>query len=684
MKVTLLNVPILGKVSKEKKQNNVVSTGSASQSALANNTLSELMGRHQVSFNGDLKNCPGKFIYTQKGLVGSDERIEYDKNTHSFSYCERYSGGAIKRMYSYNPESGVQIEKELNKDGSGRQVVRAKDKTSIFTFGAGENIIHERRMLSDGTRFEFDHEAENDRVIAWRYTQGSQEPTVEVYDYSSPVLLSQYDRRVIYQKDYTYPNGLVEERTYNLVSNEIYESKFFNGNRLVRGFKKDLDGRMLWEAFTQQNGLLFEKEYSESGRVSKTIETNFDANSEREKTYDFRGDLVTDVYSEYDKSGKPKKIISYDVQTGRPSKIVNYHSHNQSTEEYFDVYGYLERKVTLKNDKKVSEAVYYPNSSVMKYFDAYTSSGFMSDVKYNKKRSHYDYSARLVQNEYFYGRNITKIEFYNSNENYIERTRVYDLSTGAYDDTFFDRDGVRTKLNEYDASGWMTHEIEFYYNSNIAVSDKLFLKDGSTTQTNYSPQGIVTSRKITSADGNSIICEDYYAGGEVIREKRIYDIPNGTTEYITYDRTGKITNRYTTQRRRANSYNNAYGYRSSHNSYNANNSYGTHNTQNTQRASRTEPPQKCTIEDAVRNISLVVFQDSFKPEQIPYEQWEMFAKLLKIDSVELMLNMDKSVYRKTAKEVHPDLKDEKDKPFYEAVTKIVNSLYDHANKKRSC
>ena len=89
MKVTLLNVPILGKVSKEKKQNNVVSTGSASQSALANNTLSELMGRHQVSFNGDLKNCPGKFIYTQKGLVGSDERIEYDKNTHSFSDVEK-------------------------------------------------------------------------------------------------------------------------------------------------------------------------------------------------------------------------------------------------------------------------------------------------------------------------------------------------------------------------------------------------------------------------------------------------------------------------------------------------------------------------------------------------------------------------------------------------------------------
>lgn len=620
--------------------------------------LNEILGRTQVAFKGDLKNLGNKVIYSQKGLVTtSEERIEYNKKTHSFEFESRYANGNLKKYYSFNPETGLQIEKDFNKDGSGRSSEKSPKKTSFFTYAAGGVLASEERILPNGDRTNFQYDNPNNRIIAKSYAFNSPNPTVMVYDLLTTNPISQNDKRAIYTEQIPIADDIYEDRTYNLLTNYIYESKTYKSGRLVSGYKYDDYNNVIWNAVTTQDGLLVENDYNLYGTPVKTVTKNFAQKTTEIETFDDFGNLTSDTLFEYDKFGKLTKKTQYNINTNLPFKITTF-SRNEAVEDEFDSYGNLSKKAVFKNNKLISETKFYSNGKVSKVHDSYIGGTHKSGFKYTRTRTEFDRYGRQLRCEFYQDEHPLRIDFYNEKDGYIEKVRNFNHGGCAYCDTVFDNHGIMSEQFQYNSFDILIKKTRFYYGSNSPSMDVFYNPDGSWKKVAYTMDRRVQKVERHSLNDELVEIEEYYPDGTTILEKRIYDNVKGTVEFFKYTEDGRVFQHNFSYRQKQETKNNK----------NASN--------NTQKQKTTQH----TIHDTVKKIGKYASRTNFDPNMIPLEQWKELAEFLKMEDVNELIKMQKTTHRKLAQMTHPDHAPEGKETLYEDIFKIVTTLWDYSKK----
>lgn len=640
---------------------------------IINNSLSEAIGRSQISFKGDLTSDFRKIYYTpKKNLLSSgSEQLEYDKNTHCLTYRETYANGALKREFIHNPSNNTEINKEYEKDGSGFEEYTSDTEQFRKELGPKGQLLSSRRTYRDGSFETLNYEYQNGRTIYRHYNQMSGLDDVRVYDIETNAPLGPNNPKVIAEVQTTTPDGLSHYKRYNLLTNYIYEEQVRNGKRLIEGYRKNNNDIIIWQAHTDDKGALHEYMYDDSGNIERDIIQDFANMCRYEKTYNKFGCLDSNIKIEYDsKNRNYQKTTFFNVTFGHPYKIITKNGNEELLEE-FDDKGFPTYEKRSKKNVILNQTTYYPNTIRPHYVLLNISN--QKNSKFEYQNTVYDINGKRKRIELLNNGCTEQIEFFNPDYNYVEKTRVIDNRTGGYTDYLRDSKGIINQKKDYDASNNLTYEAKYYYNTENVSHETYYLPDGAIKKIKYSSVNVVERIEYISSDKKTRTIDEYYPNSSRIREKHIYDYVRKTLNHIKYDEYGNVT--YNTEEkietpeyRRKKQEQQQY---QQYQQYQQNQQYGyERNTQKTPNS----------IEDIISELSGKVFKSNFSIIDISAEDWETFAKFIGLNSAKELLEMDKKTYRETMKKIHPDLRKEDEKKLYEEVSKIVNRLYERNSK----
>ncbi|MBQ8635283.1 J domain-containing protein [bacterium] len=639
---------------------------------VAKNTMQELLGRSQVSFRGDIISDGPEIVYTQKRTmgIGQDERITYDKVTGTFRYVERYPNGSLKKLHEFDYFSKKELVKEFEKDGSGYVELTNDTEVDTTEFMEGGKPISRKIERVDGSRTIFEYEYKQDRIIVRDFAPNSNTPITNVLDIKSQMVLDVNDPRTITRGKFKKPDGAIEKRRYNLISGYVYDSKIFKDNRLLMGYSRDGQGNVTWDAQTDRYGILHENYYDSFANITKTVVTDFENRSERIQEFDSMG-LASHILNEYDKHNKPRKVTIYDTNTNNPSIVTTYNKSEIVSEEFNPYSQVRTRQTVTKNSKPVSSTVFHADGQTPKIEDLYFTNGIKGCPKCTRQHSEYDKFGREILVEFYSNEGCFESHFYNERQHFLECVRRYNLATGRSEEDIYDINNVIIKTIKRNSNGKINKETNYYYNTNIPSLDILYSPDGAVTKTYYSEQGTKKSTEYSSATGDYVVKEEYFPSGAAVRFRKTF-FPDGSAESIEFDINGNIID--TIRTKPTNSYSNSQRNRSSYSQY-RNRTY----EYETQSSFKKEP----TSEEVIDNISSKIFRKGFSTTEVPFEQWEIFAKLLGLESPQELLKMEHKTYKKLVKKFHPDVVDSDDKNQNEKIMKIINVLFEYYGTKGS-
>lgn len=639
---------------------------------IINNTLSEAMGRSQISFKGDITSDCNKIHYTpKKNLLSSgSEQIEYDKATHSLSYTETYANGTIKKIFIYSPLNNTEITEEYEKDGSGFEERISNDEQTRHEFGPKKQILASKKTFADGTFETYNYEHQNGRIVFRHFNQMSELDNVKVYDINTKSPLTPDNPKAITSIETTTPDGLTHYKKYNLLTNYVYEEQTRDGKRLIEGYRKNYNNIITWQAQTDEKGALHECLYDNQGKIIKNIIQDF-ANMRRfEKTFDNDRCLESNLLFEYDSKNKNfEKITYFNVTMGHPYKIITKNGNEELVEELDDKGFPIHEKRTKKNVVQ-NETFYYANSPRPHYVILNIANQRNSDFEYEKTVYHPNGQVKRIElsnNGY-----VEQIDFYSPDSTYVNRTRVINPHTGEYNDYIQDRNKIVTQKMSYDPNNMLYYEAKYYYNTNVPSHETHYSPDGAIKKIKYSSNNIIEKIEYISSDRKMRIIDEYFPNSTKVREKHTYDYARKTHGWVRYDEYGNVTFNHEEEIETPNNKNQRQEQNRQYQGYY--NQY-TYNTNSTNRQKTNN-----SIEDVISELSSKIFKNNFSTLDISLDDWETFAKFIGLNSGKELLEMNKKTYRETMKKIHPDLKKEDEKKLYEEVSKIVNKLYENINK----
>lgn len=667
MKVSFLNfanTAINNNTKKLAKKQEKINYGISN--SIQKNSIQEALGRSQVSFKGDITTDSYKIIYTQKKnlLSTASEQIEYDKLTNTFKFHQTHSNGATKRLYIYDPQNNTEINKEFDKDGAGFEEKKSPNSNFRCEYDKGGQPISSKELFPDGTFETYNYEYNNGRIIYRHFNSSSVADNLKVYDSTTRIELTPDNPKTIAKIKTKLQNGFTHYKTYNLLTNFIYEEKIKNNERLIEGYRKNNSGNLEWEAKTDFDNVLHEWFYNNKGIVVNDIMYDYNNLCKYEKAFDDNGYLQSDILIEYDSKNKNyEKTTYYDVVTGDVYKTVAKNG-NKTILTEFDENNHPTHEIKTKNNILESETYFYTNSYRPHY--VITNIANQRNSNFDYKKEVYHPNGKIKRVELMKNNFLDTIEFYDDDSNYVNKVRVFNRNSEDFTDYLYDSTGVMVQKQTFEKKGRLYYEAKYYYNTDVISHEVYYAPSGEIKKIKYTSKNFIDTIEYISADGNTKITEEYYFNKNIIKEKRIEDKLKNTKEVFKFDEYGNIT--YHNVFKRAERTNQTY------NEYRQQTQSTANNTKETKTGTSN------SIEDITQEISSKIFKNNFSTLDISLDDWEIFAKFIGLNTAHELLNIDKATYRKVVKNIHPDLKQDNEKKLYEEITKIVNYMYEKINK----
>lgn len=631
-----------------KKQN--IKSNFASSNAILNNSLSEAIGRSQVSFKGTSKNSQNKFEYSQKNLSGSSEGFTYDKTTGVMEYAEKYANGQVKKFVRVIPKAQEEHIKEVQKDGSYTLESKTPEKTTYQEFDSRNNIQYSERVYPDGRKVTDVYDYKNQRIINRVFVDCEDEPSsVRVLDLNSKQDVPSYDTRLIQKEEIKLENGNTEYREYNLVTGEIYRSEVKNGNTLIKGYTRSFEtGEITWEA-VRHDSKLYEDFYNSDGKLRKETITDSAQNSQVVQDYLSDGTKLPKVKKFFDRNGEVRKIAQYDLETDKVQYVTTYSKDLKIVDTYEPMSNTRLTSEAYRGEELVGLVEYYSDGKTPKIQTEYSSAGF-EDAPYCRKKVGYcDKHGKLESTDFFNADNVRyETHFYPKNSKKPDVVRKYDVVNGKYVDFHYTSNNKLEARIKYNSKNEVLSEIEYRYDTNIRETAKVYNKDRSYVITRYSETGLPVECNSYSKHDEILESIRFYADGKSPKDYVGYE-KDGSHRYVKYDRDGNILEDY---------YCNADG---------------------SPRAAKAkvfgfdskDEVNEESIDDIIKNILTVIGSANRSINDIPMTQWVKFVEHIGLQDVNQLFDIDAKTYKKLTKIYYPDLKI---KPSHE-IMQILNYFY---------
>ena len=581
---------------------------------IMNNSLSEAIGRSQVvSFGGENSMRGSVFEHSCSEFLGEKENIYYNKKDGSFRHTIVGRDGYLRKQEEFYPQIGKEI---ITKVVDGIKTVTTKTPSTLKiekTNEDGEQIYYEESNSLGKKTITTDFK-KGRRIIAREYNGNR---SVQVIDLKTNLSVTSGDlilQRVYDEKTDTY-------NTENLITGQILKREKFRSNNKHQSIIEYApgSGNIIREfVYDSKTGGYFDTTYDESGVRKSLVKTSRDGR--KEDTYLF---------------GRDGKTITSHVclQTGKRGNL-------ECETIYFPGTDYIDIQ-TLYDEESCTKYKFRRSTNVPHFAEHYVDGSLVEEIRFQKDGESYEYSKQYKKD-------------------------------GSYRENFFDKYGCQTQSKSYTSDNFLYQYAEYNPETEEVIrAIDIDRYSGDMKETIYDEfSGYAKRITIQTANGKLKEIREYYSGTTQVKSKREFN-PDGSFFYTKYDETGAASRReeYNADGTKKQNYNNYSGY---------NGQYGYNDytyTNKTQQRTAQEKP--LSNEELIEHVLHIVSSSDRSINEISQKEWTKMAEIIGVDSVDDLLNMDKSLYRTLAKRYHPDLQgNEAASAYSEKLFKIIHNLYN--------
>ncbi|MBR2068626.1 MAG: hypothetical protein IJ877_02575 [Candidatus Gastranaerophilales bacterium] len=446
---------------------------------LSNNTLSEAIGRSQVSFNGKFGKNSLTYTYDSQEPFGNKDHIIYNKEDGSFTIETITKQATIVRHY--DPKNSEETITKTTKD----YVSFKQNSPQYFSHRktATDGTVLYSYVLEKSTNnsLEFINDEDLKRQIIIRTENGRKDVRIRDLETNS----------YVYSGEKAWIKETDEEAACEITKNAITDV-------IVRK-----------ESLSNGTDYFLEEYYEDTGYLA------------REVYYDKAGELFCDV--NYDRYGN---ILSRKMRT-RNKKIEEYIQYAQNgseeihTKKYFDRRGNIARNTT-----------FYPNTDKIQK-DLLYNQDTIEEINYNR------YPNRALSSHIYDKAEGTLLEETNFYEDgTTPKTTITYRNSGFKVKTSYSRNGFPKILEKYTSTDFLVYVEEYRENSAIrAKTTRINPLSQTVTSYEYDNTGEFPVYKfVYDKDGNIIESAYYYPHSDNVNVK--YEFKDGyKTEYV-YSRDG--------------------------------------------------------------------------------------------------------------------------------------------------
>ena len=467
---------------------NKAKNNSVSNNVILNNSISEVIGRSQVSFRGTGSTTLNGFEYENYSSFGKSEKVEYDFTTGELIYDEvTKRDGVISRKIKFIPSTKERITIENNVDGTITTTIQNPNGTKISIDDSKKGNIYLYTQSNDGKTETVKTEHDRGRKVITKEEPGIPKK-VTVIDLITD---NQVTKGPLVEDWIRTSNNSKELR--NIVTGAIYQSEF-----------KLNDKTTLITYFSKKTGEKTKEVLTGSGRV-ETIYFNENGKPTLRELKDKNGNITTIKYSpedcqteiekvksEFDSQGREIRQTTYIPNTDTIDHIVEFvYEENKTITHYFKEQPNVREKSEIKVGKNiVQEILYRKNGKTKKSTVNHDPDGKHSIEFYRNDadskiacKQYFDENGKPARIEYYdpATNKIAKVEYKNTDGDGFIREHK-DSLTGD----LLEKDYVRNigKEDEY------LYKIEkFRMGSTKPYSITTLNEDGTYTDVSYDEFG---------------------------------------------------------------------------------------------------------------------------------------------------------------------------------------------------
>lgn len=476
-------------------QNNKYGANSAPVSnSILQNSLSEVMGRSQVSFSGNAEFKNDIFTYTQNDLLGRiAEQFIYNYQTGACTYTKQDANGLVVSQKIFRPMQDLMSFTDMSEDDHKTTITITNGVKDIKQEDGEGRTVFQSREYKNGTKETMRKDYDLKRVILTRTAPDGTE-AVEIYT---------FDGKRVREGELVKETQEVEPgvfRTYNLINGFTYKIEKHKGKTTYVVEFSEATGNRARSMKTNKYG---------------TLVTFYNAMGIREKDVyvDKKGDKLFNTYSSdgmtaisteeniYDSDKKLKTRISYQPGT-KTIKTMCTIDRQAGT---YTMYDYsIEPNVTLTSQKCDKRG------NVLQYREYYVTGKDDRVVKYSKTRI----SRNETKEETFSpkGKRYCTLAIYKNNDipyrvekfdeetgKMYERREKHDGRGGYYTiDSFNYLTGILEKRQLKSGKDIVKMNIFYHENGKTVRKVQKFNPDRSYTVTYYDKKG----RQVSTEERN--------------------------------------------------------------------------------------------------------------------------------------------------------------------------------------
>lgn len=598
----------------EKKDKNL-NTKKAQYNQLMSNSLSEVIGRSQVSFAGDNRLNGSKFEHSCNVGLGGRDNISYNKDDGSFIHTITKRDGSLVRQEEFYPSCGKEVITSVDNDNVTTVKTTMPNESIVEKFDSRDRQIYKCHKKPNGDKLTEVSEYDKKRkIITFEPLYGTKK--IQVIDLNSNMPVTSGD--IVYQKTYDKKTG--EYITANIINGDV-----------IQRLKNFSNGRLEYQV-----------DYSPvTGRPT------------HQKLYDDSTGGYQEVY--YYENGAIKSLTNI----SKNQRIIDDYTYGPDGKTELS---HVERELNSKGEVKY-KTEFYPNTDLIKTQIA--NRGSVSTVYHYNKRPNIKSTAEVYNNGFL----EAQYTYHSDGETYRLQTQY--KQDGSKKVTSFHKDGVRDKSSSYKSNGFLYKEVVFDpYSDEITKIVDYSEADRTIKETYFDlSTGLPEKYFVDDIYGNHIEAVLYYQGTENVKAKRVYNYDQSYTQ-TDYTEEGHVKRKKeyyadgTEKTARRNNYN--YDYNSY---YSSSSSSSTKNTN----SKKVEEPEM-ELQDFLDHILDISSRPEYSPSSLTQKEWERFAEFVGAEDVEALKNMDQKTYKILAKRYHPDIQPPEEKEFCEQIFKILVNL----------
>lgn len=592
------------------------------------NSLAEVLGRSQAVSFGATNRMQGpvfEHICKEKFGLGEKDVIKYNKENGSLRHEIYDSAGNIMQIQEFFPMESSEIMTRFDNDGAKTITTTTPNFEQVEKFDSRGRQTFLRNENVNGSKYQTDIDYRRQRKVIREQSAYSAE-RITVIDLRTQQTVTSGDLVI----DTRYDKAMNANVTENILTKQVLKLEYKRQNGQIDRIIEYVEGSGLIareKSFDAKTGQCTEVEYTGWGRnpAVRLTKTSKDGRTKQVIEYEADGRTVkSNVLYGTLKNGAPDYKVVYD---GGSEKIVYKEDYYDTTysrtfyREEPNIPG-KEEVYSSRGDRLIQEIFFYDDGKTKHIVNDHEKDGSYREITYTIK-------GREKQIKSFSPSGFLRsVENFDIKTGKIVSARDYNESTGYYQDTFYDpiTQEIQREI-KYSRQGNVLEDTEFYQDGTTPRHHIKYNFDGSYTETFY------------------------YEDGQV-RSSQEYD-SNGRR---------KTTNRRT--------WNWDWDSQGSSNQQQRTNSTGS--------TSSTGAQRQRPIESEADFLERIGHITSNKDRSIILEfqtsDWERLGKIIDINDVSVIKNMDQKTYRKLAMTFHPDRVAQESKEVQDRHSKIFQII----------